>query len=449
MRNFVKTWIDEGLRQWCISRDGPYFGFKIPGTENKYFYVWLDARSGIFRQHKNGAMITAKTSSDYWSPESSTDIVHFIGKDIVYFHALFWPVMLQNAGFKLPSRIFVHGFLNINGEKMSKSRGTFILVRDFLDKVKHPQAKDFLRFYFGSKLVPVSTDVDLNFEELIGKVNTTLANNIGNLHHRTFVFIDRSFDGVVPDAPWDESIATLTEEAAREIADYYEQGEFKSAIEKIHALGGLGNKYYQDCKPWELIKTDRNAAASVMVTCANLVKAIAVFLKPIVPQIALEVETQCLTTFTWDDHRFSLRNVKLGPTEKLVQPLEGPEFDVLMAAEQADKAAAGGLIDIEQFKSVELRIAVIRKAEKIEKSSKLLKLQVEVGDTTRQIVAGIAQHYVPEQLVGKQVVIVANLKPAMLFGEKSEGMVLAVQDKGGALVLLGPERTVASGAKIS
>ncbi|NLG19461.1 MAG: methionine--tRNA ligase [Fibrobacter sp.] len=450
MRNFVKSWIDDGLREWCISRDGPYFGFKIPGTQDKYFYVWLDAPVGYVSSTEKWCKDNGQRLEDYWGAGSGTEIVHFIGKDIVYFHALFWPVMLKNAGFNLPSRIQVHGFLNIQGEKMSKSRGTFILAREYLDKVKHPQAPEYLRFYFGSKLMPNTADIDLNTDELISRINTTLANNIGNLHHRTFVFCDRYFEKKIPDVQWDEAVATIVNEAAIEIAGYYERCEFKSVVEKVHALGSLGNKYYQDSQPWTLIKTSPEKAAEVMVTCVNLIKAIAVFLKPITPEMSSRVERQLEAVFSWKDYEFSLRNKLLGPTEKLVKPLETDDLAPLLATVvKKEPQAETGLIDIDQFKNVDLRVAVVNSAERVEKSSKLLRLQVEIGKEKRQIIAGIAAHYTPEQLVGRQVVVIANLKPATLFGLKSEGMLLAAKNADGSLIILQPEKQAVSGAKIS
>jgi methionyl-tRNA synthetase len=453
IRNFVTSWIDEGLKEWCISRDGPYFGFKIPDTENKFFYVWLDAPIGYISSTDRYCKDHGERVEDYWSSGSDTKVIHFIGKDIVYFHALFWPVMLKNAGFNLPSKIFVHGFLNIEGEKMSKSRGTFILAKDYLEKVKHPQAPEFLRFYFASKQMPNTGDVDLNKNELLTKTATTLANNIGNLHHRTLVFCDRYFEKKIPDAPWDESIATIVEEAGREIAAYYENSELKSVVEKIHALGSLGNKYYQDAAPWELMKTDPQKAASVMVTCVNLIKALAVFLKPITPEITGSIERQLGKALKWEDYIFSLQNKPLGVTDKIVKPFEEADLDLVFAGAtqskvQQESANTPGLIDINHFKAVDLKIAVIKVAERVEKSSKLLKLQVEIGKETRQIIAGIAAHYKPEDIIGKQVVVVANLKPATLFGLTSEGMLLAAQNSGGELVLLHPEKPVTSGVKV-
>ena len=449
MRNFVKSWIDEGLREWCISRDGPYFGFKIPGTDDKYFYVWLDAPIGYISSTEKWCKDNGKRVEDYWASGSETKVVHFIGKDIVYFHALFWPVMLKNSNFNLPSKIMVHGFLNVQGEKMSKSRGTFILAREFLDKIKHPQAPEYLRFYYGSKLMPNSADIDLNSGELLNRVNTTLANNIGNLHHRTFVFCDRYFDKKIPDVNWDEAIATVVSEAGLEIAGYYEKCEYRSVVEKVHALGSLGNKYYQDSKPWELIKTEPQKAAEVMVTCVNLIKAIAVFLKPITPEMTGRVERQLEAVFNWGDHMFSIRNKPLGIIEKLIKPLEEDDLAPLFTMISRSEQQGAGLIDIDAFKNVDLRVGTIKSAERIEKSTKLLKLQVEIGNQKRQIVAGIAAHYSPEQLTGLQVIVVANLKPATLFGQKSEGMLLAAHNADGSLVIVQPQKMVSSGARVS
>jgi methionyl-tRNA synthetase len=382
-------------------------------------------------------------------------VVHFIGKDIVYFHTLFWPVMLRSSSFNLPKRFFIHGFITVQGEKMSKSRGTFILAGDFLDKIKHPQASEFLRFYYGSKLMPNAGDIDLNAEELLSRVNTTLANNIGNLHHRTAVFCDRSFEGMVPDAPWDEAIAEEVEQAAKAIAGYYEHGEFKMGIERVHALGSRGNKYYQDGEPWELIKTAPEKAAVIMVTCVNLIKALAVFLKPVTPALCAKIERKLGMTLSWEDYPFSLRNVKMGTTEKLVQPLESADLDPLFgaAAESTSESndSQEDLIDFDTFRKVDLRVATVSAAEAIPKSKKLLKLKVRLGteENDRQIIAGIAEHYTPEHLVGKQIVIVANLKPAKLFGQMSQGMVLAAQNEDGSLIMIAPENECTPGAAVS
>jgi methionyl-tRNA synthetase len=322
MRNFVKTWIEEGLKEWCISRDGPYFGFKIPGAENKFFYVWMDAPIGYLSSTARYCAQRGLDVMDYWGAGGASEVVHFIGKDIVYFHALFWPVMLDSAGFAVPSSLRVHGFLNVEGEKMSKSRGTFILAREYIEKVSHPQAAEYLRFYYGSKLSPNSADFDLNREELMTRVNATLINNIGNLHNRSTVFCERYFDGRVPDAAWDAGIAAQAEAAAADIAAWYESGDCKLAVERIHALGSVGNKYFQDSKPWELIKRgDMEAAAAVIVTCINLIKALMVFLKPVTPRISAAFEKQTGAELKWEDYRFSLSGQKISQIDKLALPL--------------------------------------------------------------------------------------------------------------------------------
>jgi methionyl-tRNA synthetase len=449
MRNFVSTWINEGLREWCVSRDGPYFGFKIPGTDNKFFYVWLDAPIGYLSSTDKWCSDHGRAVGDYWSPKSGARVVHFIGKDIVYFHALFWPVMLKNSGFALPSTIFVHGFLNIGGEKMSKSRGTFILAKDFISRIKHPQASEYLRFFFGAKLAPTSADIDLAPDEFMSRVNTTLANNIGNLHHRTFVFCDRYFDKKIPPAAWDKTFASEVEAAASAIEKSYERADYKSVVERVHALGNRGNKYYQDSRPWELIKTDPDKAAAIMVTCANLIKAIAVFLKPMVPLICRSVERQLGMELSWKDYRFSLSDVPLIRTEKLVAPLTEEDIAPLFGAAAPQQEGTAAMIDIDAFKSVDLRVARVVSAEKVEKSKKLLKLQVEIGKEQRQIIAGIAESYSPEQLTGKLVVVVVNLKPATLMGHRSEGMLLAAASSPGRFVVLTPDGSAAPGAKVS
>ncbi|MDD5673016.1 MAG: methionine--tRNA ligase [Chitinivibrionales bacterium] len=452
MRNFIDTWIKDGLHQWCITRDAPYFGFAVPDMPGKYFYVWLDAPIGYLSSSARWCKDQGKNIADYWDENASAEIVHFIGKDIVYFHTLFWPVMLHNAGFKLPSRIFVHGFLNMSGEKMSKTRGTFILARDFAERVAHPQAAEYLRFFFAAKLGATSADMELDPHEFVNRVNAVLANIIGNLHHRTAIFIERSFNGAVPDAAWDASLAATAQEYGKKIEQLYKNVEYKSVVELVQALGTMGNKYFQDKKPWESVKTNPDEAAAVMVTCINIVKACAVFLKPITPNLAAALERQVGFTFAWNDFAFSLRNCKLGPTEKLATPIDIAAFAGIMGPPPADtKALEPPLapeIDISEFGKTDLRVATIVAAERVKKSDKLLKLQVDLGAEKRQVVAGIGKFYEPEKLIGKQVVIVANLKPAKLMGETSQGMVLAAKD-GDKLVLLSSEVLVANGSKIS
>jgi methionyl-tRNA synthetase len=295
-----------------------------------------------------------------------------------------------------------------------------------------------------------TADIDLNIGEFCNKVNTVLVNNIGNLHHRTLIFIERYFNAAVPDAGWDESIAKTVESAAAEIGRCFEEVEFKAVVEKIQALGNLGNKYYQDTKPWDLIKTDREEAAKVMVTCVNLIKACAVFLKPFVPSIAEKIEKQFGVTLGWDDYAFSLRGRPVAKTEKIGIPIEQGDFNALfggtMVADEKDMQDA--YIDIKDFRKVALKVGVIKNAENIKKSDKLLKLTVDDGGSGRQIIGGIAKAYQPQDLIGRRIVFVANLKPATLMGQKSEGMVLAALD-GEAMSLIQPDGDIAAGAPIS
>jgi|WetSurMetagenome_2_1015567.scaffolds.fasta_scaffold00022_30 methionyl-tRNA synthetase len=456
VRNFAQSWLSVPLREWCISRDAPYFGFEIPGMPGKFFYVWLDAPIGYIASTGKFCDEHGEKVESFWAQDADCSIVHFIGKDIVYFHTLFWPVMLDSVRFKLPSKIFVHGFLTVAGEKMSKSRGTFILARDFLDTVNHPQAAEFLRFYFAAKSSGSVNDIDLNAEEFRNRVNTVLSNNIGNFHHRTAVFVERYFNLEVPGADWEPSFAERVADTGKKIAEAYEKTDYKSVLEHVQELGDFGNKYYQDSKPWELLKTDAKAAAKVMVTCLNLIRSIAVFLKPITPDIVKKIENLFGTELAWKDHEFSLRNGTLGKTEKLVQPVEIEQLEILRGQPKdpggaANRAAgaAGGTVDISAVKALDLRVGVVKSAEKIEKSQKLLRLTVDVGEpSTRQIVAGVALSYPPESLVGKQVVVVANLKSAKVMGVESQGMLLAALDKG-AMSVLGPDGPVAPGSKVS
>lgn len=454
MYNFVIQWVNDGLKEWCISRDGPYFGFKIPHSDNKYFYVWLDAPIGYIASTEKWCNDNNKNINELWTEDADSEIIHFIGKDIVYFHTLFWPVMLHAAALKTPSKVYVHGFLTVEGEKMSKSRGTFILASEYIEKVKHPNAREYLRFYYGSKLTNNSADIDLNMNEFCNKVNTTLCNNFGNLHHRTFVFLDRYFNSSVPDTQWDEEMAENVGKMAEEIKNCFENVEYKLVVEKIQAVSSMGNKYYQDMKPWELIKNDKEKAAEVMVTCVNIVKACAVFLKPFIPNVIATLETQFSTSFQWSDYAFSLRNSSMGKTEKIVLPINRSDFNELLGVSEDNQAPKGSvpdkepLIDIADFKKINMQIGVIKKAEKIEKSDKLLKLSVDDGTKIRTILSGIKKNYQADDLVGKSVVFIANLKPVKIMGHRSEGMLLTAM-KGKKMALLQPDAPIDAGASVA
>ncbi|MGM0443575.1 MAG: methionine--tRNA ligase [Fibrobacterota bacterium] len=453
MRNFVENWIDDGLKQWCISRDEPYFGFKIPGTENKYFYVWLDAPVGYIASTQKWCDDNGVDIDTLWRKDSSSEVVHFIGKDITYFHTLFWPYMLNMAELKLPSRIFIHGFLTVEGEKMSKSRGTFILADKYVNTVKHTDAAEFLRLYYASKLSGGSGDLDFNIDEFISRINTTLVNNVGNFGNRTFTFLKKYFENTVPDADWDKDMDRDAADTLEKVYEALTEVRYRTAVDLIYAFGNRCNKYFQDAAPWKLIKEDdRTEVNRVMVTCVNLVKTLGTMLKPIVPGITARLERAFDTEFSWKSGLFdgALRGRTFAQPEKLVSPLEKEMFDNLYEADTpAAEAPVEEQIEFDDFMKVKMRVGRVLSAEKIKKAKKLLKLQVDDGYGTRQIIAGIATHYTPEELTGAKVVFVSNLKPAKLMGHLSEGMLLAAENGDGELSYLSPSKDFEAGTPIS
>ena len=452
MKSFIMNWAND-LQERCISRDEPYFGFKIPGTEDKYFYVWLDAPVGYVSSTDKWCKDNGKNVLDYWGKEADAEVVHCIGKDIVYFHTILWPVMLDSANLKMPSRVMIHGFLTVEGEKMSKSRGTFILAKDYHDKVKHDDKEEFLRFYYASKLTGSNADLDFNVEEFTNKINSTLVNNLGNFINRASTFLDRFFESTVPDVAWDTEIETKAVEYAQKVKESLIKGNYRVAVENIHALGQLANKYFQDNKPWELVKQeDMSEANKVMTTCINLVKTIGTTLKPIVPIIASRIEKQLNMNFMWDDILFSMKGNKIGSAEKLTLPLEKEMFDELYTVQNEEpkkEEPKEEMIHFDDFLKVKMRIGEIISAEKMKKSKKMMKIQLNDGYKTRQIMSGIAEHFTAEELVGKKVVFVSNLKPAKLMGEISEGMILAAEDDAGNLSLLQSDKGFGAGSTIS
>ncbi len=453
MQNFVMNWVDGGLKEWCISRDGPYFGFKIPGTEDKYFYVWLDAPVGYISSTEKLCKELGENVNDYWSEDADAEVIHFIGKDIVYFHTLFWPVMLDAAELKLPSKIFVHGFLTVEGEKMSKSRGTFILAQDYAEKVKHPDATQFLRLYYAAKLSGGTADLDFNVEEFVNKINSTLINNIGNFRNRTSTFLTKpAFNNIVPDVNWDEAIAQEAADATDFVRNAIEQGNYRAAVDRIHALGGIANKYFNDTEIWKVVKSDTALANEIMVTCVNLIRTLGTLIKPILPEIVTRIEAQFDETFTWDSGVFAIRGKELNRADKLALPLETEMFDELYVAapvEEVKPEPEEEQIEFGDFLNVKMRVGTILSAEKMKKSKKLLKIQLNDGYKTRQIMSGIFPSYEPEQLVGKKVVFVSNLKPAKLMGELSEGMILAAENESGELALVTVDKDFEAGAPVA
>ncbi len=448
--NFVRTWINEGLRDWCISRDGPYFGFPIPGEENKFFYVWLDAPIGYISSTEKYCSDHGMDYRRFWrSPEGK--VYHFIGKDIVQFHALFWPAMLQNSGYNLPNRVFVHGHLTVNGEKMSKSRGTSVTARRFLDVFGKEHGPSYLRYYYASKLTNRVEDLDLSTVDLQAKVNSGLVNNLCNFHNRSFTFCARQFGGRLTRMDRDHPLLNLTRKTVEDVAALYRNVEYNRAVEKINLLGDAGNKFFQDAAPWSRIKTDPSGAQADITLCVNVVKAIGVMLKPILPGLVEKLEQQLGSKpLQWSDAMVEWEERNLGPVDKLIVPMTDESAAQLVPPAAPVEPAKSGpaRISYEQFATLDLRVATILSAKAVPKADRLLELRIDLGSEQRTLVAGIAEHYKPESLVNAQVVIVANLEPAKIRGIESNGMILAAKD-GTKLVLVRPETPASPGSKVA
>ncbi len=406
IRNQIRAWIDGGLQDWCISRDAPYFGFPIPGTA-KFFYVWFDAPIGYLASaaHALGGIDAAE---QYWQ---DGHIIHVIGKDIVYYHLLFWPAVLAGAGLKMPDSIVVHGFVNVDAAKMSKSRGNFLTAQEFLAKGD----PEHLRFYYAASLSRTMTDVNLDFADFQDKVNNELVSNLANFVYRTLSFANRNFDSQIG-TDFDAAVLHEARDLGQKILAEYARFEFREAVKHLLALGKLGNKYFQDHAPWDLVKTDREAAHRVVSTAAHLVRDLAVLSAPILPSYSRKILAQ-LSMAGPQDTSNEAELVRL-----LDEPLAGRRIGkagILFTKIGAWEASEGG-----EWK-LDLRVARVLDAAPHPDAEKLVVLQIDLGAERRQIVAGIRRHYAPESLIGKQLVVVANLEPAKLRGLASNGMLLA------------------------
>ncbi|MBR9699576.1 methionine--tRNA ligase [Candidatus Woesearchaeota archaeon] len=402
--NYVRNWIKEGLQDWDISRDGPYFGFKIPGEENKYYYVWLDAPIGYISSTQNYCKQHGlDAEKDYWKSKDS-QIVHFIGKDIIYFHYLFWPAMLSESGFNLPDYLVTHGFLTVNGEKMSKSRGTFFTAKDFLKRY-HPE---YLRYYYARALSRKMADIDLDFADFRSTVNNELVANIGNFCYRALSFLeknyDSSFDSIEEESELFGEIIKLTEE----IKTDYHDANFKNVIQKISAIGSLGNKYFQDNEPWKLIKEDKEKVQRILGSCVNIVKILGILISPVLPGFFEKLKKQLdLPSLGWKDVNFELTSHKLSKVSILFDKIDEEE---------------------EKIFPLNLKVAEVFEVKDHPNADKLMILQVNIGNEKRQVVAGKFKEYSLDDFKGKKIVLVTNLKYAKLRGEESQGMLLAGDD---------------------
>lgn len=455
--NKLGEWLDMGLQEWDISRDAPYFGFEIPDAPGKYFYVWLDAPIGYMASFQNYCDRSELNFDDYWSRDSSAELYHFIGKDIINFHGLFWPAMLDSAGYRKPSAIYVHGFLTVNGKKMSKSRGTFIKAQTYLE---HLDA-EYLRYYFAAKLSSAVDDIDLNLEDFTQRVNSDLVGKVVNIASRSAKFITKKHDGVMSaqlDNPtlWQQAV-----DKSEEIADYYENREYSKAIREIMALADATNEYFDSQEPWKLAKEEgkEQQVLAVSSQCINLFRLIMLYLKPVLPATTIKAETFLNDNLDWSVDLQPLLSHKINKFKPIMTRVDTDKVDAMVDASKESQAQAAAPakqdssdsneIEFEDFAKVDLRIAEIINAEHIEGADKLLKLTLSLGeDGQRQVMAGIKSAYQPEQLIGKLTVMVANLKPRKMKFGVSEGMVLAAGPGGKDIWLLEPHQGAQPGMAV-
>ena len=444
--NKLSEWLDSGLQEWDISRDAPYFGFEIPDAPGKYFYVWLDAPIGYMASFKNLCDRDGLDFDHFWKKDSPTELYHFIGKDIVNFHALFWPAMLKSAEYRTPTKICVHGFVTVNGKKMSKSRGTFINARCYLDHL-HPE---YLRYYYASKLSGSIEDIDLNLEDFIQKVNSDLVGKVVNIASRCAGFINKQFDGELASEP----TTGLVEEILRErdnIAELYEQDEFSKAMRQIMAMADKANQYIAEHQPWAMIK-DPDKRTEVQQVCSdgiNMFRALMIYLKPVLPSLAARAEHFLnVSPLVWDDLATPLGSHKLNKFKPILARLESKDVAKLVEAStqstpeqkleisEPKTEPTEQYISIDDFSKIDLRVAKVINAEHVEGADKLLQLTLDIGDEKRNVFSGIKSAYRPESLIGKHVVLVANLAPRKMKFGVSEGMVLAAGPGGSDIFLV-------------
>ncbi|MBF0182051.1 MAG: methionine--tRNA ligase [Magnetococcales bacterium] len=465
MANKLDEWFTAGLQDWDISRDGPYFGFEIPDAPGKYFYVWLDAPVGYMASCWEWCKRHGRDFDAFWRQADQAEVYHFIGKDILYFHTLFWPAMLHGAGFRAPTAVFTHGFLTVNGQKMSKSRGTFITARDYLDQGLDPE---YLRYYYAGKLTPRVDDLDLNLEDFVLRVNSDLVGKVVNIASRTAGFINKRFFGRLTEAyPDDGGLHQRFVEAGVEIADLYETRDFAKAMRIIMTLADQANRFVEAQAPWNLAK-DPARAEELHATCTialNLFRLLMLYLQPVlpvmaersreflrIPPFALEQADTPLCGHTIGEFLHLAVRVDPKKTESLLHQAAPPPVAVVVPSPSPAPFVAEPLaetIDIETFARMDLRVARIESAEAVPGADKLLRLTLDLGELgKRTVFAGIRAAYAPESLPGRLTVMVANLQPRKMRFGVSEGMVLAAGPGGGDLFLLTPESGAQPGMRI-
>jgi len=451
----LDEWFEAGLQDWDISRDAPYFGFRIPGTDDKYFYVWLDAPVGYPASFRNLCDRRDDLDFDeYWRPGHDTEVYHFIGKDIMYFHMLFWPAVLEGAGFRTPTSVFAHGFLTVNGLKMSKSRGTFIKARTFVDNVD----PSCLRYYYAAKLGPTIEDIDLNLDDFVARVNADLVGKLVNIASRCAGFIGKRFAGKLSGRLADPALFEEFAAASETIAIRYESREYSKAMRLIMALADKANRYIDDNKPWVMIKDEEklDAVQRVCTQGLNMFRSLMVYLEPVIPEVAGRARAFLgEEQWRWADASTPRLDVTINRFTPLLGRVEPEQVQRML--EQSKEAqqpvatesdAQDDAISIDDFMKVDLRIARIETAEPVEGADKLFALTLDLGGSTRNVFAGIKAAYAVDELVGRHVVVVANLAPRKMRFGVSEGMVLAAGPGGEDIFLLSPDDGAAPGMRV-
>jgi len=479
--NKLDEWLETGLRGWDISRDAPYFGFEIPGEKDKFFYVWLDAPIGYMSSFKAYCDKSGLDFDEYWKEDSKAELYHFIGKDIINFHALFWPAMLSGAGFRTPDAVYAHGFLTVDGQKMSKSRGTFIMAKTYLEHLN----PEYLRYYYAAKLSGRIDDIDLNLEDFAQRVNSDLVGKVVNIASRCAGFVVKKFDGKLA-ASWSADAQALYQSFAdksEDIANLYEQREYGHAMREIMTLADKANEYIAETAPWVLAKEEGKEAElleSVSVGI-NLFRVLMSYLAPVIPETADKAKAFLnLESWNWNDVKEPLMGHEITKFKALLTRLEMPAIEKMVEASADSLAGASSVPDgkkgdkkpkkpatkqtesnqpaeldpiaeeitIDDFVKIDLRIAKIVNAEAVPEAKKLLKLTLDIGLEQRQVFAGIKSAYEPENLIGKLTVMVANLAPRKMRFGMSEGMVLAAGPGGNDLYILSPDDGAIPGQRV-
>ena len=461
--NKMDEWLEEGLKDWDISRNAPYWGFEIPDAPGKYFYVWHDAPIGYMASFKNWCDRNNRNFDDFWSIDSKSELYHFVGKDIARFHTLFWPAELHGSGFRKPTAVYCHGFLTVDGQKMSKSRGTFIKARTYLEYLN----PEYLRYYFAAKLGPGIDDIDLNLEDFTTRVNSDLVGKVVNIASRCAGFINKTFEGQLVASMSDNSLSQKNIEAAQSIAEAYENREFSRAMREIMAIADRANQYIDEKQPWVVIK-DPARHAEVQDACTigiNCFRQLIILLKPVLPRLAAQAEAFLnVDELVWADMETDLLDHQINRFKPLMTRVDPARIERMIEAGKeaqieesklnsgtadTDIEAIAEQINYDDFAKLDFRIALIVDAQRVEKSNKLLQLTLDIGSETRNVFAGISGGYDPEQLKGKLTVMVANLAPRKMRFGVSEGMVLAAGSGDSEIYLLSPDSGAKPGMRVS